>query len=68
MPISFPPLHRNPVPAGTNLQACCKDLAETATRFEIDAAVAVKRVESEIVEIRSLPSEGYERQPGKQVV
>jgi hypothetical protein len=61
VPISFPPLHRDPVPAGTTLQTYRKDLAETATRFESNAAAAAQRVESEIVEISSLQSEGYQK-------
>ena len=61
MPISFPPLHRDPLPAGTTLQTYRKDLAEAATRYERDSEAAARRVESEVVEIRSLQSEGYQK-------
>ena len=61
MPISFPPLHRETLPAGTTLETYRKNLAEAATRYQPDAAEAAQRVESEVVEISSLQSEGYQK-------
>lgn len=61
MPISFPPLHREILPAGTTPETYRKSLAEAATRFEANSAEAAQRVQSEIVEISSLQSEGYQK-------
>ena len=61
MPISFPPLHRDTPPAGTTLETYRKNLAAAATQFEPNSAEAAQRVQSEIVEIRSLQSEGYQK-------
>lgn len=61
MPISYPPLHRATLSTETTLDTYRKKLAAAATQFEPNSAEAAQRVQSEIVEISSLQSEGYQK-------
>lgn len=58
MSISFPPLHRETLRPGVNLETYRQELAENAARFADDPAAAAQRYQTEMVEISSLQSEG----------